>query len=383
MSEPGEPRSPVDPSGPVEPIEPIEPSSAAPADVSDTVPAEGPSDDPAGNPPVPESVDRPIGPGHGSVPRPGGRIFNLDERAAPGLYLLGWLSTLLGAGILIVAFMSGGGTAAVALAGVALGALSIGLISAAGAQAIQRRVDGRTRYDGPSPILVFAAAVASSNFLVLLVAVGGSPFGLHGDTPMGVLIGLLVSAVVNVGLVRLLVVGTRSLSWADMGIHRPTGATPSDLAVGALGGVAVVYVTAGFALLLSLFLAQPPPQLPQPTDLGGQLITLIAAAFVAPVSEEIFFRGFTTSAWARTSTAMRAIVQGAIFFAFTHVLTLDGSTFSQGVQWAIFAFAVRLPVSLALGWIFLRRRSIYASLAMHVAFNGVPLLLVMALGASR
>ena len=35
----------------------------------------------------------------------------------------------------------------------------------------------------------------------------------------------------------------------------------------------------------------------------------------------------------------------------------------------------RLPVALALGWLFLRRGSIWASFGLHAAFNGVLLVL--------
>jgi membrane protease YdiL (CAAX protease family) len=347
LSGPGQPGPPVEPNASNDPVEPSAASGSA-----DT-----PGESPTGF-------------------RPGARTFSLEGRAAPGLYLIGWLATIVGLSVLIVALMAGGGPAAVALLFAGLTSLSVGLICAAGAQAIQRRAERAAGYAGPSPVLVFAAAVAASNLLVLAVAVVGLPFGLRGETPAGTLLGLLVSAAVNVGLIRLLVVGTGSLDWADMGVRRPSRLTPRDIGVGALLGVAILYLTALLALALSQVLAQPPPQLPEATDLAGRIATLVAAALVAPISEEIFFRGFMTTAWARSGSTRRAIVQGGLFFAFTHILTLGGPSFALGAQWALFAFLVRLPVSFALGWIFLRR-SLYASIALHVMFNGVPLLLTL------
>jgi membrane protease YdiL (CAAX protease family) len=44
-------------------------------------------------------------------------------------------------------------------------------------------------------------------------------------------------------------------------------------------------------------------------------------------------------------------------------------------------FGTRIPVALALGWIFLRRGSIWASFGLHAAFNAT--LLVIAEIASR
>jgi membrane protease YdiL (CAAX protease family) len=352
LSGPGEPGPPAEPN---ESNDPVEPST-------DTA-----ADDRVGEPRAAEGA---------TGFRPGSRTFSLEGRAAPGLYLIGWLATIVGLSVLIVALMAGGGPAAVALLFVGLTALSAGLTCAAGAQAIQRRAEARTGYAGPSPVLVFVTAVATSNLLVLAVAVVGLPLGLRGDTPAGILLGLLVSAAVNLGLIRLLIVGTGSLGWAEMGVRRPSAMTPRDIGAGVLFGIPILYVTGLLALALSQVFAQPPPQLPEAPDLTGRLATLLAAALIAPISEEIFFRGFMTTAWARNHSTRRAIVQGGLFFAFTHILTLGGPSFALGAQWALFAFLVRLPVSFALGWIFLRR-SLYAAIALHVTFNGVPLLLTL------
>jgi membrane protease YdiL (CAAX protease family) len=39
------------------------------------------------------------------------------------------------------------------------------------------------------------------------------------------------------------------------------------------------------------------------------------------------------------------------------------------------AFLARVPVALALGWLFDMRRSIWASIGLHAAFNGILLVL--------
>jgi membrane protease YdiL (CAAX protease family) len=160
-----------------------------------------------------------------------------------------------------------------------------------------------------------------------------------------------------------------------MGIRRPSRLARGDIAYGAILGVVVLYLTALLGVALLQILAQPPAQLPEATDMSGRLALLVGAVLVAPISEEIFFRGFVTTAWERATSYRRAIIQGGIFFAFTHVLTLGGPSFAVGAQWALFAFVVRLPVAFVLGWFFLRRRSIYASIAIHVTFNALPLLL--------
>ncbi|HYM83404.1 MAG TPA: CPBP family intramembrane glutamic endopeptidase, partial [Candidatus Dormibacteraeota bacterium] len=39
-----------------------------------------------------------------------------------------------------------------------------------------------------------------------------------------------------------------------------------------------------------------------------------------------------------------------------------------------------LPVALALGWVFVRSRSLYASVGLHALFNGVPVLAYLLVG---
>ena len=70
-----------------------------------------------------------------------------------------------------------------------------------------------------------------------------------------------------------------------------------------------------------------------------------------------------------------ALVRGALFFALIHVLTIGGSSFGDAAGRAFVAFVARIPLSFALGWLFLRRRSVYASLGLHATYNGVLVIL--------
>ena len=71
----------------------------------------------------------------------------------------------------------------------------------------------------------------------------------------------------------------------------------------------------------------------------------------------------------------RGVIRGALFFAVVHVLTISGVDASQAVGVALAAFVGRIPVALALGWLFARTRTIWAPLGLHAAFNGVLLIL--------
>ena len=65
-------------------------------------------------------------------------------------------------------------------------------------------------------------------------------------------------------------------------------------------------------------------------------------------------------------------MRGAVFFALAHVLTLVDTSFAEGAQRALYSFVALLPVAVALGWLFLARRSLYAAIGLHAAYNADP-----------
>ena len=89
----------------------------------------------------------------------------------------------------------------------------------------------------------------------------------------------------------------------------------------------------------------------------------------------MLFRGVATTAWRREFGLRRAIIQGALFFAVVHVLQVGGSSPQEALSLAVVAFVTRIPVALALGWLFTARQSIWASIGLHSAFNGILLVL--------
>lgn len=314
--------------------------------------------------------------------RPGASTFTIEGRSAPGLFVVGWLATLVGLGAIVVSVMAGPGLTARVLLIVGLLILSIGLVAGAGGQAIERRARGGRAYVGPSPFLVFAAAIPISG---LLLFGAGAVFGAVGfpvDGPIGRLASVALQAVVYVGLLRLLVVDGGSLTWAAMGIHRPSPTALGELAHGALWAGPVILATLPIAALITRFLPVPPVSpLPPTGEIGGFLVHLAAGVVVAPLGEEILFRGFATTAWMRDMGVRRGIVRGALFFAVVHVLTISGVEAGEALAVAVAAFLGRIPVAFALGWLFARRGSVWAPLGLHATFNGV--LLVLAEVAAR
>ena len=68
----------------------------------------------------------------------------------------------------------------------------------------------------------------------------------------------------------------------------------------------------------------------------------------------------------------------ALVFAFAHVLTIGGNNAGDAFGLAVVGFVPRIPVALALGWIFLRRGTVWASFGLHATFNGVLLVIAEA-----
>ncbi len=312
----------------------------------------------------------------------GGSTFTIEGRTVPALFVVGWLASLVGFGLVVVAILAGGGLSSLGLILVGLVFLSIGLIAAAGSQGIERRARGLLPYAGPSPLLVFAASIPVSLLVVILV---GVPFGLAGvalEGPVAALLSVVIQAIVYIAMIRLLVVDTGALAWREMGIRALDRAGLGEIVGGAVWAVPVIAVTVVVSVvLLQLFPVTPESPLPPTGDNLGFALSLLTGAILAPFGEEVLFRGFATTAWVRGVGVRQGVLRAALVFAAAHVLTTSGTNLTDAFGLAVVGFGTRIPIALALGWLFVRRRSIWAAFGLHAAFNAW--LLVIAEAAAR
>jgi membrane protease YdiL (CAAX protease family) len=314
--------------------------------------------------------------------RPGRSRFTIEGRAAPGLFVFGWLGALLGLGAVIVGVLSGGGAGGsiVFVGGMVL--LDLGLIAGAGSQAIERRAQGTEAYQGPSPILVLLASIVTVYLAAVVIGTPLAAAGVNLPRPAAELLLVTIHAATYVGITRLLVVGTGALTWRAIGFRGSSREVVTELGWGAVLAGPVILVTGLLsAALVSIFGVVPTSPLPPAGSPGGLLLNLVAGALVAPVGEEILFRGVATTAWVRSLGPRAGIVRGALVFAAVHVLLISAEGFGQAAGMAAVGFLGRLPVALVLGWLFVRRGSIWAPIGLHAAFNGI--LLVAAENAAR
>lgn len=308
--------------------------------------------------------------------RPGSAQFTIEGRAAPALFVIGWLASLLGLGLAVVGVLGGRGLGGNIILVVGMAFLAIGLIAGAGSQSMDRRARGGHAYAGPSPVLVFGATIPLSYLVAVAVGAPLDALGVTIDRPVAELLLISLQAVITLGVVRLVVVGPGGLTWADMGIAWPTRAIVDDVAWGmVLAGPAILLTVIVSAIMIAFLAVAPESPLP-PTGTGiGLALHLVAGALIAPFAEEVMFRGLATTAWVRTSGARAGIVRAAILFAIAHVLLVGGATFEEAFALTMVGLAGRLPVALILGWLFVRRRTIWAPYALHAMFNGVLIVL--------
>lgn len=311
--------------------------------------------------------------------RPG--LLQLAGREAPALYVIGLFFAVVGSGAL-VAGVAGAG---VGLALLALVFIGVGGIALSGASALQRRVDTpEAGWRGPGPLAIFWTTIPWA--LLAQVLVGGllTAFGVVASltTPLGTLVLAAASNLATVLIIGLVVVGSGAVRWRDLLFATPS-ASPSTLpqpdrrggfAGDLFWGVALaVPILTAAGLVASLVMGgtgiSVPIVLPtaiSATDLAANVLT---AGLVAPIGEELLYRGVITQAWARQSNARRAVLFSAILFAFAHTLTVGGSSVADALGVAAVAFIVRLPLGIALGWLWIRRRSLVATIALHAAYN--------------
>jgi membrane protease YdiL (CAAX protease family) len=106
------------------------------------------------------------------------------------------------------------------------------------------------------------------------------------------------------------------------------------------------------------------------------LIAILAVAILVPIGEEIFYRGFATNAWGRSLSRNSVMLRAAFFFAAVHIINVTSTDAGLSLKAALFNMTVRIPIAIALTWIYMRRRSLIASATLHGSYNG----LIVALG---
>ena len=338
-----------------------------------------PRPDGEGPPEPPQSTEPEFPEPESTEPAPsrafGLTTFAIEGRRAPALFVVGWLASFVGFGVAGLTLMGIGGTVGAVLWIVGLAVASLGLVLLGGSQAIERRVAGAA-YAGPAPVLVFLAVLAGSQLAGFAVGLPLSAIGLDVPRPVADLLGVLVQTAVFVLVLQVLVVAAGALRWSEMGLARGLSTAVRGLLGGAVFAGPVILVTALLAAVAAqLAGAVPASPLPPTGSASGLVLHLLAGAVVAPVAEELLFRGFALTAWRRTVGPRAAIVRSSIVFVLAHVLFVGGDGFREAASLAFVAGVARVPVSFALGWLYVRTGSLWAPIGLHATYNAVLIVL--------
>ena len=314
-----------------------------------------------------------------TVTRPG--LLQLAGREAPALYVIGLLFAVVGVGGLLVGVAGAG----VGLAVLALLLIGVGGIALSGASALQRRVDTPAEgWRGPGPLAIFWTTIPWALLAQVLVAALFTALGAASalNTPLGTLALAAASNLATIFIIGLVVVGSGAAQWHDLIFPTPAsspsslphpdrrGGLSGDLLWGVALAMPILAAAGVFATLVFNGTGLSAPVVLPPTlntvDLSANIIT---AGLIAPIGEELLYRGVITQSWARQSTARRSILFSAVIFAFAHTLTVGGTSIVDAASVAAVAFVVRLPLGIALGWLWIRRRSLIATIALHASYN--------------
>jgi len=297
--------------------------------------------------------------------------FSIEGRHAPALFVVGWLATIVGTALALVGLLSGPSLATAALLLIGFALLSAGFLLLGGSQAIDRRA-AHEAYAGPSPVLLFLAIVSITLLVAGIVGTILDALGVEVYPPVGDLVSVGLQAVVFIAVVRFMVVGPGAVTWSEMGLTSEPRRIVGGLLSGAVFALPIIVVTGLLAAVLVPLIGQTPPSPLPPTGTATGLgLHLIAGAGIAPFAEEVVFRGAALTAWLRTSGPTSAIVRSAILFAAAHALGITGATFGQAFGVAVVATVARLPVALALGWVYVRTGTLWGSIGLHAAFNAI------------
>lgn len=264
---------------------------------------------------------------------------------------------LVASGDLVVANRIG--ILALAVAGGA--AFTFGLLYVAVHQLRVRRHLPPERYRGPSVLVLTVLAVVLANLAALpwIGDITALVLGEGSVSPIGTLV-ILVST--QVALL--------AVSWVF--VHRPkalaglgpwTGPDPVAAARRGLGWGVVVWLPASLlalAIALGLEAIGIEPEIETAERIIRSIdpwLFVVPIVVVAPIAEEIFFRGVVFNAFMREGGRRWAYVGSALLFGILHL--------------SLVSFVPILLLGVALAAVYERTRSLVAPIALHATFNGL------------
>lgn len=253
----------------------------------------------------------------------------------------------------------------VLVAGAAL--LVLGCVLNALRALVVRRWLPANRYRGPSVLLLLLlaaiAAIGAGFFFpndALVLTTGTGRLTLLGSLVL--LTATQISLLIAAGL---LVFWPRALAGARLIEREGLGRA---ILVGVGWGIPAWVVASLLAALVSDLLSRAgiraqPEVAQQVLSTANPFVAVLATVIIAPVAEEVFFRGVALNAWTREYGARRAIIGSALLFGLIH-----GS---------LIAILPIFGLGLALALVYRRTANLASAIALHATFNGISVALAL------
>jgi uncharacterized protein len=243
--------------------------------------------------------------------------------------------------------------------------LLVGLVWLAVASIIRRRVLPPDRYRGPSIIILLFIVQLGGSLLAVPIVLAVGATTLDQVTSAALLltpISFLLVALFFVGLPRALEglrlwQGPRTVTTLGQGLVMGAIAWLAIQALSVLLALALKQLginTGGEQQVVNVALQAPPA------------VSILAVGVLAPIAEEVFFRGVTFNAWEREYGTRWAIIGSAVLFALVHV---------PGGTWIVIPIIFVLGLVLALAYA--RTRSLGTTIGIHAIFNLTSLLILL------
>ncbi|HEY7478221.1 MAG TPA: CPBP family intramembrane glutamic endopeptidase [Actinomycetota bacterium] len=232
------------------------------------------------------------------------------------------------------------------------------------------------------------------NILVGAIIVVGLVVAISGSEPGEELSGsleIVATILADTAFVATIVIwlSRRHRGWvAALGLPPRTGPRTGprtswlrEAGWGALAGVLLypaIAIVVGIPLQLffQLFSQEPvstPEQLPSNLSTTGEVLAVVLAVLVAPVTEELFYRGVLFRSVRDRHGFWPGALVSALLFGLVHFVPAPWQDF-------VLLQSIMVFTGLALAWVYERRGTIVASIAAHMVFNIIGITFILGFG---
>ncbi len=227
-------------------------------------------------------------------------------------------------------------------------------------------------------VYLLAFLIAGFAEIPILAAMGGLETERGGIGPAGIVATIAADIVITIVLVSWLARWHKE--WREaMVLSPPRETVGRHVLFGAICGVilvpAVGVISSAIATLFEQVVGHAvtaPEQVQQGLPLGAKLGLVLLAVVVAPISEELFFRGVLFRTVRDRHGFWAAGLASAVPFGLVHWVPAPAID-------ALLLQVTMVFTGLGLAWIYERRGTLVANVAAHMAFNVIGLITIIGL----